>query len=112
MYRVYSKFEMQQEEPVAIVDPLPGSRNLSIRTIIREKQLKDNPGVWFLWSEHNTYRSTTTILATLMHVPMTKFNKQNGYEVDKLPYETTIRRQPNGTYKKYVRYIGENREYA
>ena len=76
-------------------------------TITRLKQLQDNPGVWFVWVE-STYQSPTGVWSTLLGVGP----KEVDPELRRGScWQVAVRKQDNGKYKKYVRYIGENREY-
>jgi len=81
------------------------------KSIVRRKQLRDNPGVWFLWDAKSKYSSTAHIWSNLLGVHTQSLTKSKGFQVGKQPYQVASRLQDDGTYKKYVRYIGENREY-
>ena len=77
-------------------------------TVARRNQLKQNPGEWFVWKDGaKTGGDTGQALRTL-----TGDYSLKGVDRGTLAYESTARVNDNGTWTVYVRYVGENRQYA
>ena len=85
-----------------------GRKGGSQETIQRRSKLQQSPGDWFLWKENASYGSDSgQALRSLIGVLTLK-----GVDRNTLPYEATSRRNENGTWNIYVRYVGEERQYA
>lgn len=93
-------------------NPSGGSRRRrgpSLKTQVRIKQLKANKGKWFIYAEDRA--SSTGIyqaVAALSGIPQAELKD---IERSKIAFESTSRRQSNGKYTIYVRYIGKQKQY-
>jgi len=99
-------------KPLVAESPRPrnsiAGRGPSAKTIARRTQLQENPGQWFVWKkDSNTGGDTGQALRTLSG--LNSLTKELRY---KLPYEATARLNEQRKWDIYVRYVGENREYA
>lgn len=85
-----------------------GSRGSNASTITRRKQLTDNPGKWFVWKENaKTAGDSGQALRTLLGMASIK-----GLDRKTLAYQATARIQEDKTWNVYVRYVGDNQEFA
>jgi hypothetical protein len=98
-------------KPMKQEDPRPrkkGYRGSNSRTLARRAQLTNNPGQWFVWKENaKTAGDTGQALRTLLGLTSIK-----GLDRKALPFESTSRVNEDKTWCVYVRYVGEDREYA
>ena len=102
----------QNIKPLEAESPRPrnsiGGRGQSQKTIARREQLQGNPGTWFIWKrDSKTGGDTGQALRTL-----TGTMAITGVDRSTLPYQSTARRNDNGAWDIYVRYVGDNQEYA
>jgi hypothetical protein len=102
---------MNDMNPLKAESPRPrktGTRGSNTKTIARRQQLMSNPGEWFLWKENSrTAGDSGQALRTLVGMSSIK-----GVSRKSLPYEATSRVNEDKTWNIYVRYVGENREFA
>lgn len=85
-----------------------GGRGPSAKTIARREQLQGHPGTWFVWKdESKTGGDTGQALRTLLGL-----NNITGVDRSNLSYEATARMNEQGKWTIYVRYVGEQREFA
>ena len=107
-----------QSETLASVKPLTkgnprprrggGMKGGSPATIQRRQQLQASPGEWFIWKEGaKNAADSGQALRTLVGKQTLK-----GLDRKALPYEATGRINENRTWDIYVRYVGEDRQYA
>jgi len=99
-------------KPMKAESPRPrnsvGGRGPSVKTVARRQQLQQAPGEWFVWKEGSkTGGDTGQALRTLMGI-----NNITGVNRSSLPYEATARLSGEGVWTIYVRYVGEQKEYA
>ncbi len=113
-YGVPVETGIENVKPMPKEDPRPrrtraGQRGGSTAaTIARRAQLQQNPGEWFVWKDNaKTGGDTGQALRTLVGNYSLK-----GVDRKTLPYESTARINENGTWTVYVRYVGQNREFA
>jgi hypothetical protein len=104
--------ENTQTKMLVKADPRPrragGIRGGSVKTLARRQQLKDDPGAWHVWKESSaTGGDTGQALRTL-----TGITDMKGMDRAKLAYQATARRNEDGRWTVYVRYVGENQEFA
>ena len=80
-----------------------GMRGGSAKTIARRQQLQSDPQEWYLWKANaKTGGDTGQALRTLVGL-----NSLKGMDRSTLPYQSTARRNDDGTWDIYVRYVGE-----
>jgi hypothetical protein len=99
-------------KPLRAETPRPrnsiGGRGPSLKTIERRKEFQGNPGKWLVWKDDaKTGGDTGQVLRTL-----TGITEITGIDRKTLPYEATARKNQNGLWTIYARYVGENREFA
>jgi len=99
-------------KPMIAATPVPrrlgGNKGGSAKTIARRTQLQMSPGQWFLWkNDAKTGGDTGQALRTLLGTQSLK-----GVDRKTLPYESTARINENRTWDIYVRYVGDQRQYA
>jgi hypothetical protein len=102
----------EEIKPMVAATPAPrkigGQKGGSAKTIARREQLKSAPGQWFLWKTNaKTGGDTGQALRTLVGTQNLK-----GIDRKSLPYESTARINDNRSWDIYVRYVGEQRQYA
>lgn len=81
-----------------------GMKGGSPKTRFYRDQLMCNPGQWFVWKTKGPHASDSGgALRTLVGL-----KKLSGLDRKTLPYEATSRKQEDGTFTTFVRFVGND----
>lgn len=89
-------------QPAAMVRKQRG-RQTSEATIVRRKQLQENPNQWFVWQENATYRTPYAPI----HARLNGWKSKQNRSVKESQYEVSVQKNSDNTFNVYVRYVGQ-----